>query len=111
MREAAKDTISYRQLVPRTPWISDGTLLALEEARRAKATQAPNWKELRNKAKRLAKKDRVAWVHRELTRDPAGTSSTVWNVVRRQKKGFREDELTYKRRRAATLVEDARGIP
>ena len=97
MREAARDTISYRQFVPRTPWITDGTRLALEEAKRAEATQAPDWKELRNKANRLAKKDRVGWVHRELTRDPAGTSSTVWNVVRRQKRGFQVDGLTLRR--------------
>ena len=103
MREAARDTISYRQFVPRTPWITDGTLLALEEARRAEATQAPDWKELRNKANRLAKKDRVGWVHRELTRDPAGTSSTVWNVVRRQKRGFQG--------RRAHLEEDGRPQP
>ena len=103
MREAAKDTISYRQFVPRTPWITDATLLALEEARRAEATQAPNWKELRNKAKRLAKKDRVGWVHCELTKDPAGVSSTVWNVVRRQKRGFQG--------RRAHLEEDGRPQP
>ena len=103
MQEAAKDTLSYRQFVPRTPWITDATLLALEEARRAEAAQAADWKELRNKAKRLAKKDRVGWVHRELTKDLTGTSSTVWNVVRRQKRGFQG--------RRAHLEEDGRPQP
>ena len=88
VKEAAKTSLPFRQHVPRTPWITDHTLQALAQARKAEAEQANNWKELRNAAKRSAKRDRVQWVHRELLRDPSGTGSTVWNVVRRQKRGF-----------------------
>ena len=88
VKEAAKTTLPFRQHVPRTPWITDHTLQALAQARKAEAEQSDNWKELRNAAKRSAKRDRVQWVHRELLRDPSGTCSTVWNVVRRQKRGF-----------------------
>ena len=88
VKEAAKTSLPFRQHVPRTPWITDHTLQALAQARKAEAEQADNWKELRNAAKRSAKRDRVQWVHRELLRDPSGTCSTVWNVVRRQKRGF-----------------------
>ena len=84
VKEAAKTSLPFRQHVPRTPH----TLQALAQARKAEAEQANNWKELRNAAKRSAKRDRVQWVHRELLRDPSGTGSTVWNVVRRQKRGF-----------------------
>ena len=86
MKEAAKTTIPYHRHVPRTPWISDETLTALEESRRAEANCSENWRTLRNRAKRLARKDRVNWVHRQLESDPGAVSSTVWNVVRRQRK-------------------------
>ena len=88
MKEAAKTTIPYHRRVPRTPWISDETLTALEESRRAEANCSDNWRTLRNRAKRLARKDRVNWVHRQLESDPGAVSSSVWNVVRRQRKGF-----------------------
>ena len=88
IKEAAKTSLPFRRHVPRTPWITDHTLQALAQARKAEAEQADNWKELRNAANRSAKRDRVQWAHRELLRDPSGTSSAVWNVVRRQKRGF-----------------------
>ena len=84
VKEAAKTSLPFRQHV----WITDHTLQALAQARQAEAEQADNWKELRNAARRSAKRDRVQCVQRELLRDPSGTSSTVWNVVRRQKRGF-----------------------
>ena len=88
MKEAAKTTIPYHRRVPRTPWISDETLTALEESRRAEVNCSETWRTLRNRAKRLARKDRVNWVHRQLESDPGAVSSTVWNVVRRQRNGF-----------------------
>ena len=66
MKEAAEATIPYHRRMPRTPWISDETLTALEESGRAEANCSENWRTLRNRAKRLARKDRVNWVHRQL---------------------------------------------
>ena len=70
------------------PWISNDTLRALEEARRSQASGSPNWKALRNQAKRLARKDRIHWIHEQLVSDPGAISSSVWNAIRRQRRGF-----------------------
>ena len=88
MAHAAKEHIPLATQVPRTPWITRETLQLLDQARKAEAAQSDDAKTLRNKAKRSARKDRVNWVHAQLLQDPSGTSSTVWNAVRRQKKGF-----------------------
>ena len=85
---AANATFRPHTRLPRTPWIQDATLQALDAARKAQAMQADNYAQLRNTAKRMARKDRVKWVHDQLALDPAGTRSTVWNVMRRQRKGF-----------------------
>ena len=61
---------------------------ALAQARQAQATQADDWKHLKNVAKRMARKDRIAWTHEQLSSDPSATHSNIWNIVRRQKKGF-----------------------
>ena len=44
---------------------------------------------MRNKAKRLARKDCVDWVHRQLEADPEAMTKGVWNAIRNQKQGFR----------------------
>ena len=88
LHAAAHQTFTPHTRVPRTPWIQDATLQALDAARKAQAVQAENYKQLRNQAKRMARKDRVKWVHDQLAKDPGGTRSTVWNVIRQQRKGF-----------------------
>ena len=88
LTQAAKDHIPLATQVPRTPWITRDTLQRLDQARKAEAAQTDDAKHLRNQAKRAARKDRVRWVHDQLLQDPSGANSTVWNAVRRQKKGF-----------------------
>ena len=43
---------------------------------------------LRNKAKRLARKDRIKWVHDKLVEDPGGLTRNVWRMTKQQKSGF-----------------------
>ena len=88
LQEAADQTFQKQQLRPRRPWISETTLQALSEARTAEALQEQNAQQLRNKAKRLARKDRVNWVHSSLMEDTSQEKQQMWNVIRRQKKGF-----------------------
>ena len=88
LTSAAKQLFPLRDRTVRKPWISEPTLRALAAARAASAADSTDWKSLRNMAKRLARKDRVKWIHDQLMLDPSGTSSPVWNAVRRQKRGF-----------------------
>ena len=86
--KAANLAFSPTEFPARTPWITPPTLSALAEARQANAKGWATARALRNKAKRMARKDKVAWVHRQLLEDPHAEHSKVWDVVRRQKKGF-----------------------
>ena len=88
MQVAARTLIPLKERTPGRPWITDTTLHALRQAREAQAAMSENWKQLRNNAKRLARRDRVKWVHDQIHSDPGGDFSQVWNVVRRQRKGF-----------------------
>ena len=54
---------------PRTRWIKDETLQALEKARSAAAQSLPEAKKLRNLAKKMARRDRVHWTHQQLLQD------------------------------------------
>ena len=86
--EAAKQTFHPKTYNRSKPWITNATLQALSEARTAEAQQDHNAKQLRNKAKRMARKDRVNWIHQALLRDPRAENPTVWKTVRSQKRGF-----------------------
>ena len=88
MQQAAKETFQYKERHNAKPWIKDSTVRLLEQARAAQSTQAEGWKQKRNQAKRAARRDRVEWIHQQLTSDPNATHSPLWNVVKRQKKGF-----------------------
>ena len=88
MHNTARTLIPPKEHTPSRPWISDNTLAALRHAREAQASMSDNWKQLRNNAKRLARRDRVKWVHDQIQADPGGDFSQVWNVGRRQRKGF-----------------------
>ena len=61
---------------------------SLSEARLAETRQDHNAKALRNRAKRLPRKDRVQWVHNALLRDPRAEDPTFWKTVRSQKTRF-----------------------
>ena len=74
LTSAAKQLFPLRDRTVRKPWISEPTLRALAAARAASAADSTDWKSLRNMAKRLARKDRVKWIHDQLTLDPSGTS-------------------------------------
>ena len=88
MIEACKQTYVQREVVPRRPWISQDTLAALAAARQAEANQEHNAKQLRNQAKRLARKDRIRWIHERLTEDPSDNNKNMWSTARQQKTGF-----------------------
>ena len=88
LKEASHASLPFHRRAPRTPWIREATLVALETATQAEAVGDPDATKLRNQAKRMARKDRVHWVHTQLSSDPTGTYSTVWTTVRRQRKGF-----------------------
>ena len=85
---AAAKSLPLLQRNSAKPWISEDTLRALQKARQAQAMQTEDCRQLRNLAKRSARRDRVRWVHDQLQADPTGSSSAVWNTVRRQKRGF-----------------------
>ena len=103
LMQSAKQHFPLVQRTLRNPWITDETLRSLAAARAAQANGSDNWKQLRNQAKRAARKDRVKWVHDQLLDDPSGTQSTVWNTVRRQRKGFQG--------RRTHLVVDDKPVP
>ena len=67
------------------------------------AQDAEDAKLKRNQAKRSARKDKINWIHDQLTGDLAASSSTVWSTVRNQKRGFRA--------RKTHLVVDSHAAP
>ena len=83
---ALKATFDYEH-APR-PWITQETLEALRMARIAEAESREDARPLRNKAKRLAKRDRIRHVHSNLTEDPSGITKKTWTTARQQKRGF-----------------------
>ena len=87
-QRAAEKVFVYQTRQPRKPWITEPTMTALQAARAAESQAVPEAKPLRNKAKRLARKDRVAWVHARLTEDPGGLTKNVWRMAKQQKRGF-----------------------
>ena len=88
LHNAAVDTFKVHPFRKRTPWIRDETLTALTAARTAEADHSPDAKTLRNKAKRMARKDRIHWVHQQLQSDPSGEHGVIWKTIKNQKKGF-----------------------
>ena len=88
LTEACKQTYVQREAVPRRPWITQDTLVGLSEARQAESRQDHSAKQLRNKAKRLARKDRIRWIHERLTEDPSENNKNMWSTARQQKRGF-----------------------
>ena len=103
LKEASKQTFTTKTTTRARPWITEATLQALAAARVAEAEGDTAAKQLRNQAKRLAKKDRVKWVHEQLLRDPQGNHLHFWKVARRQKAGFRP--------RRNHLVVDGKPVP
>ena len=88
MLDAAKQTFDFVRRPARKPWISQTTLEALAAARVAESERRDDARTLRNKAKRLAKKDRIRYIHEQLTEDPAGITKKTWTTARQQKRGF-----------------------
>ena len=82
MHNAATQTFKVHPYRKRTPWIREETLTALAAARNAEADQDYNAKALRNKAKRMARKDRIHWVHQQLQQDPSGDLSAIWKTMK-----------------------------
>ena len=103
MHEAAKQTFRKAKTIRARPWISGETLEALTAARQAEAEGEPSAKSKRNKAKRMAHKDKVKWVHDQLMNDPSGEAHSMWKTVRRQRMGLREKKQH--------LVVDQKPIP
>ena len=86
LKEAAQQTFHKQTLKPRIPWITQHTLDALQKARQTEANQDHNSRALRNAAKRLAKRDRIAWIHQRLTEDSGQYQQGMWSTARSQKK-------------------------
>ena len=89
MQEKAVEKFAPTGIVRRRPWISEDTLQLLADARTAEADHAADAKTKKNQAKRSARKDKIRWVHDQLTQDLTGSHSTVWKTLRNQKRGFR----------------------
>ena len=89
LKEKAQEHFAPTGIARRKPWITETTLTLLAEARAATAQDAEDAKLKRNQAKTSAQKDKINWIHDQLTGDLAASSSTVWSTVRNQKKGFR----------------------
>ena len=51
----------------------------------------------------MARRDRITWIHHQLQEDPGAVSSTVWNAIRRQRRGFQG--------RRSHLVSDGKPVP
>ena len=103
MLKAASEAFSPLERRMHKPWLRPDTLRALAEARQASAEGDEAWKAKRNAAKRMARKDRVQWIHDQLLADPSADHSAVWKVVKRQKKGFQG--------KRAHLVVEGRPVP
>ena len=87
LRQAAEHTFQLQKRLPRKPWITDETLNALQEARAAEAEALPTAKPLRNKAKRMARKDRIKWVYMTgswRTQGESPRQSGVWQNNRKE---------------------------
>ena len=89
MQEKATAKFAPTGIVHRRPWISDATLQLLADARTAEADQEADAKTKKNLAKRSAKRDKIQWIHDQLTQDLTASHSTVWKTVLKQKRGFR----------------------
>ena len=89
IKTATEDTFCPKTTTRSRPWITDATLEALAKARLAEASQDHNAKQLRNQAKRSARRDRINWVHDRLLQGQDRESSAFWKVVRSQRRGFR----------------------
>ena len=96
LKEKAQEHSAPTGIVRRKPWITETTLTLLAEA-------VEDAKLKRNQAKRSARKDKINWIHDQLTGDLAASSSTVWSTVRNQKRGFRA--------RKTHLVVDSHAVP
>ena len=94
LQEAARQTLGFKQLKPKHPWITQSTLLLLAQARLAESNQDHNAKTLRNQAKRGARKDRVNWIHARLTEDQGQYQQEMWSAARGQKRGFQGKNAT-----------------
>ena len=111
LHNAAVDTFKVHPFRKRTPWIRDETLTALTAARTAEVDHSPDAKTLRNKAKRMARKDRTHWVHQQLQSDPSGEHGVIWKTIKNQKKGFvgKKSHLT-SRWKTGTMVANSLSI-
>ena len=89
LKTATESTFCPKTTTRSRPWISDVTLEALAAARLAEASQDHNAKQLRNQAKRSARRDRVNWIHDRLLQGQDGESSGFGKIVRSQRRGFR----------------------
>ena len=94
LKEAAQQTFHKQTLKPRRPRITQRTLDALQKARQAEANQDHNSRALRNAAKRLAKRDRIAWIHQRLTEDSGQYQQGMWSTARSQKKRMSGQKTT-----------------
>lgn len=86
---SANHCFTASQPKPRKPWITEGTLQLLRQARSALALNAQNAPVLWKEARKAARADKKRWVHQLLEQDHTPHKRNLWLTVRQQKKGFR----------------------
>ena len=95
---ALKAAFDYERAPSRKPWITRETLEALRMACVVEAECREDARPLRNRAKRLAKRDRVRHVHSSLTEDPTDWHHTPTISLGQRSTGLgpgREQDIRY----------------
>ena len=85
---SANHCFTASQPKPRKPWITEGTLQLLRQARSALALNAQNAPVLWKEARKAARADKKRWVHQLLEQDHTPHKRNLWLTVRQQTKGF-----------------------
>ena len=73
---------------PKQPWISANTLQLLTSARTLLAVDDPAANDKLKEAKKAARQDKIKWIHQQLEGDGTHNNRNMWQLARRQRKGF-----------------------
>ena len=106
-------TIAFGQArrKPKQPWISANTLQLLTSARSLLAIDDPAANAKLKEAKKAARHDKLKWIHQQLASDSTHNNRNMWQVARRQRKGFTERRTRLQQNgKAVPLVTNTRSI-
>ena len=98
-------TIAFGQArrKPKQPWISANTLQLLTSARSLLAIDDPAANAKLKEAKKAARHDKLKRIHQQLASDSTHNNRNMWQVARRQRKGFTE--------RRTRLQQNGKAVP